>query len=340
MKRGIAIVVVLGALAAVALFRVRQAAGGAAASGSGESARRTERGAEHDRTAASREETALREEMRALDGQIADAKKEHLAAVRADRARRNPWLAAGRKLFLLRGKLRNPAPDDPEMEALRSEVMAAWVRGMKEHDLTDDDFELSPWCLPSELLAVLAASDNAPDAAQQEALDAIMEEAEADWSIVRASRSSLTCLELRRDQYIAMDRTWRRIGGTLNPEQKALLGQFDWIQRSHDRGPVSQTSGTRLVIAENLVRSWARELGIGNDRTESIRPLVAEYMRSFDALELDAPDDPARLTVARMNLMIETQKRIRETLPLDDGQLKKLSGWSTFWGYEIVEEPR
>lgn len=355
MGRGIAIGFLLGAVLAAALFYgVRSARGGTgeapgakpgsgaseAAMGSGSDAAKLQA----DRDAVTAERASLTKDLEALDGKLAAARLAKAGRDSEARKSRNPWSKLGRKLYELRATLDDMGESgDPESQKLMAEILAIFMELGEKHKVPMNDLEGSPWVMPMLMLAILEGSDLPPDGEQTAKLDAVIATAESAWSEYEARRKEMTALEARRAQAGMLGSALNGLRAEMTPEQASIFETIKIFNREQAGGYTSYQSGSRQEIAGNFTQQWAAQIGLDPSQSAVLTPVVTEYMAAYDALQAEwkAKESSGQTvngftkSMAQMDLMIAAQKKIEESVTLDDRQKKKLKGWSQVYGYEV-----
>ncbi|MBI2920409.1 MAG: hypothetical protein HYY18_04930 [Planctomycetes bacterium] len=343
MTKGIAMGVVIGALLAAGLFRFVESR-----RGGGDGGEKKPPGASAGAASISPEAEALRKEIAALGEEgtklLADLKAadERVAAAKggagkpvAKKSSRNPWADIGPKMYKLRAKLdNNEGGMDPEVQELFVELIDIMKKLSEEYGMGMEEFQISPWGLPMILLAMLDGSEAKPDAEQAGRYEKLMDDAEADWKALMARKEELTELERQRELFRMTSAEMDAIRSSLTPEQRAIMEQVKFLNREN-RFPARYYSGTRESVAGTILLDWKEGLKLDDASETALRPVVDDYLRSYQAMEDDFKRREAagqkvsstERAMAQADLMIAAQKRVTETVRLSEEQMKALREW-------------
>jgi hypothetical protein len=356
MGRGIGIGFVLGAVLAACLFYGVRAARGGTAHDAG--ARKQggvtqdaadSAGAEEGRLKTELESlkvdrASLAKEVQELDGKLAAARVAKAGRDSEARKAKNPWAKLGKKLYQMRDQLDEMGEgSDPEGQKLMAEVLQIFMELGEKHKIPMNELEGSPWVMPMLMLAILEGSDLPPDAAQTEKMDGVIAAAEAAWAEYEAGRKEMSALESRRAQAGMLGGALGGLRGSMTPDQLAIFDKIKIFNRESPRGYTSQTNGSRTEIAENFTRQWAAQIGLDPSQSAVLTPFVTEYIAAVEALQSEwrakeaagQKVDGYTKSMAQLDLMIAAQKKIGDSVTLDDKQKKKLNAWSEVYGFEI-----
>jgi hypothetical protein len=355
MLKGLPIGLVLGALLAFVLFRAVEArrdngtgpsakssaAPGAAAAGQETDPHRAEV------SALDAEKLKLEEELKALDGKIAAAKKakSDLAAVAA-KTFKNPWSPMAKKLFLLKDKLDDIEKEDNEdYRDLMLQFMEIAKELMEESGFNLNEFEMSPFGSPMLMLAVLEGADPPIDPAAMLGAQNAVAKAEETWKDLAARKAELSDLEFRRGGAALVWDAMAGIRGQLTPEQ------LDWFKKGHmwsdesTRVNAWPVQGKRDQVETQLLNELSNTLSLKNGAEAPLRPLVSDFLRQYSAMEADWKAKEAagqalsdnQKALARADLAIQVEKQIKQTVNLSEEQLKSLREMGHAWEVTITD---
>ena len=354
---GIPLGVVLGAALVFGLFRVVEARRDRSADG----APAAPPAAASDKPAASPETDKLRAEIASLDEEgrklaedlkkLEDALAAKKGSVSAAGKKLAPWKDLwgdiGGKLYRMRDKIKsNESEGEPEMQ----ELMLAFFEGMgklsKELNVSIDELVRSPYGLPMLMLAVLDDADPPLDEAQRAKLTELIDGATAGWKD-SLEKKDTSRLEMRRDHLVIEKSTFDGIKGALTPPQQAIYDQMGFLTEESGRSREWRFSGNRETLTQQLGSAWKSTLQLDDSQEAPLKPVVDEYIRVSDLLQAefrrreDAGEKISRSekAIAEANLMLETQKKIAETLRLSDEQKKALAEWDMLYPVSIETAP-
>ena len=202
-----------------------------------------------------------------------------------------------------------------------------------------------PCGLESLMLELLAQSVPPLDAATEAQLRELLASQEKAWAEFLGSREDLTRLE-QLQKFIDLAGTSRtEFMKALTPEQQALLKGFPVFDQDM-QGSQSWVDGPRAKVTASITEQWSTSLGLDEGQTAALKPLVDEYItlqRDLNESIWDrrrAGEELSRQAdySLRLGLMIETQKKIGDTLRLTEDQQKALREWQFTWGANVTDE--
>ncbi len=254
------------------------------------------------------------------------------------------WKELGAKLYKLRDQLKNHDETSPEMTELWTDFMALLTEAAKQDGVTFEEAMMGPNGMLAMLQGVLAGSDLPPDAAQQAKIDAASAAAAKDWKDYLATRDAKSAMERNRDLLSLSGSGLASIKGVLTPAQMDMLEKLEMFDDNPSMRSRTNFSGDRATVTTQLADAWKSELKLDETQRISIGPIVDEYMRGYDEITADAERRKAAgekvngWTTAQKeaDLMVATQKRMKETLRLTEAQEKAMKDWSGSYGYEVT----
>jgi len=255
------------------------------------------------------------------------------------------WKELGARVYKLRDQLKNRDQMSPEMTALWSDFIAVIGQSAQKDGVTIDEAMMGPGGMLGLLVGILEGSDLPPDGGQQAKLDLTMEAMEKGWKDYLAGRGELTAMERDRALLALTGGGMNDMRAAMTAAQIDMLDKMEMFKGVPGRGLSSQFNGDRTTVASQLADRWKSDLGLDDSQTVSIRPIVDEYMRGFDALEMEAerlksagaPMDDWTKALQRQDLMLAVQKRMKDTLRLTDAQAAAMKEWSGTFGYSVTE---
>lgn len=253
------------------------------------------------------------------------------------------WKDLGAKLYKLRDQIKNKEEPSPEMMELWTDFMALLTEAAKQDGVTFEEAMLGPNGMLAMLQGVLAGSDLPPDAAQQAKLDAASAAAGKEWKDYLAARDAKSAMERNRDLLALSGNGLASIKGVLTPAQMEMLEKLEMFDDNPSMNSRTNFAGDRGTVASQLTGAWQSALQLDDTQRISIGPIVDEYMRGYDEIAADAARRKAAgekvngWTTAQKeaDLMVATQKRMKETLRLTEAQEKAMKDWSGSYGYDL-----
>ncbi|MBI2920151.1 MAG: hypothetical protein HYY18_03580 [Planctomycetes bacterium] len=343
MWKGLALGVVAGAVLAAVGWRLAVPRAGAANAGEAPAAAG---GGAAPGPAGSPELEAARTENSRLTAELASIPKP-VAPVRPSPGRPASvlaWKELGAKIYKLREEL-DANPPSPEAAQLMEEFISVLAETSRRDGVSFEEAILAPGGMLGLMCGVLEGSDMAPDAAQQAKIDALMEAQELAWKDYLAKRGDVSGMQRSRDLLAFAGRGVGELQGSLTPGQFEMLDKLDMWNDVPTAGGNHGFRGTRESVAGQIAGGWTQSLALDDTQAISIRPIVDEYMRSYDDLKLDLErrraagekvDDWAG-AVKEADLLVAAEKRIRETLHLTPAQEEALKSWSGRYAFSIEE---
>ena len=355
MLKGLPIGLVLGALLAFVLFRAVEARRDTAGAKGSNAAAVPVTAASNPEADALKVEVAkldaeklkLEEEMQALDGKIAAAKKDK-GEPKPVAAKKfvNPWSPMAKKLFLLKDKLDEIQNEDSEeYRDLMLQFMEIAKEMMEESGFNLDEFEMSPYGSPMLMLAVLEGAEPPLDPEAMLRAQAEVAKAEEAWKALSGKKQELSDLEWRRNGAALVWDAMAGIRGQLTPEQT------DWFKTGRmwsDQAARVNTwtlAGKRDQVESQLLSELSSTLKLHEGGEAPLRPLVSDFLREYEAMEADwkrkaaagQPLSDVQKTIARADLAIGVEKRIKESVNLTEEQQKALKSMGHAWEVTITE---
>ena len=131
----------------------------------------------------------------------------------------------------------------------------------------------------------------------------------------------------------------------LSEEQRALTGTVGALGGEMGDTVTSRDYGTRDEVTGRLADSWARALRLEEGQAGALRPVAYDYVRAYQqqedafAARRQAGEKISDVEVmrARMQAMIEAQKKVPARVPLSAIQGEALKNWTTLYHIEIRE---
>ncbi|MEK7468391.1 MAG: hypothetical protein AAB074_13360 [Planctomycetota bacterium] len=355
MLKGLPIGLVIGALLAFVLFRAVEARRDDASASASKSASATAAGPANAEAEALKGELAkldaerasLEEELKGLDGRIAAAKKDKGSPKPVDAKKfTNPWSPMAKKLFLLKDKLDEIQNENSEeYRDLMLQFMEIAKELMEESGFNLNEFEMSPYGSPMLMLAVLEGAEPPLDPEALLRAQAEVAKAEETWKALSARKDELSTLEWRRNGAALVWDAMAGIRGQLTPEQ------VDWFKTGRmwsdgaarvDTWPLT---GKRDQVEGQLLEELKRTLNIQEGGDAPLRPLVSDFLRQYDSMEADwdakaaagQPLSDVQKALARADLAIGVEKRIKESVNLTEDQQKALKSLGHAWEITITD---
>jgi len=294
-----------------------------------------------------------RAENAALAGRVSELEAKKSAPAPAETAvavaaeRKNPWKELGASLYKLRDKMKDGG-DSPEAQQVMMELLGLIGKIAKENGVTIEEAMLSPDGFPMLMLSILDAAGVTPDAVQAQKIEEILAGGREAWKEYLGHRGDLSRLEQRRDLMLLDAKTAEAIRQSFSSGQEGTLKEIGLFDANINFGNNHHIGGSRESIVEGLKSGWASDLKLDDAQKSMLAPVVDDYMRGYDAMQ----EDWARRAQAgqkvtsrqrsaeEVDLMIRTQKRIGDTVRLDDKQAEALKNWATSYGYTYSEPGR
>lgn len=352
MLKGIPIGLLAGSLLAFALFRAVEARRGpSAAAGVAEGpvagTAAPAVGATDEEQALETEKAALEAELRSLDGRIAASSGARKPApAPAAKSFRNPWSPLAARLFRLKDRLDElHEEDNEEFRDLVLEFMEIAKVLAEEEGFRMEEFEMSPYGIPSLMLAVLEGADPPMDPAALKKAQEAVKKANGAWAELRAGREGLSELEWDRRRAGLVWDAMQEVRGGLTEEQLGWFAKGRMWSDEAVRVPSWGISGTRDEVETQILQELAGTLKMPEGGEAPLRPLVGDLVRQYEALEAawkakeaaGTPVSPAEKTLARADLAIAIEQRIGETVSLTDEQKKALKSLGHSWEITLRE---
>lgn len=352
MLKGLPIGIVLGAFLVFGLFRAveaRRDTSTAAAAKPESNAKEVfaeAAAAEAEVARLEAERTKLEGEVQALDAKIAAAKKGKGTSKPAVASTfRNPWSPMAKKLFLLKDKLDEIQNEDSEeYRDLMLQFMEIAKELMEEDGFELNEFEHSPYGTPMLMLAVLEGAEPPVDPETLlKAQDAVAK-AQAAWKALKERKEDLSELERERGAVAIVWGAVQGIRGELTPEQ------LDWFKTGRmwsDTARISTwpVAGKREDVETQLLGELAGTLKMTGAEAP-LRPVVNKFLRDYESMEAawklkegsGQPLSAAEKALARADLAIQLEKRIKESVNLTDEQQKALKSLGHAWEITLSGE--
>ncbi|MCE9582434.1 MAG: hypothetical protein K8T20_08075 [Planctomycetes bacterium] len=246
----------------------------------------------------------------------------------------------------LRDKLKGKKWDawPPEAKELQDELLARMNELAKSMGLSLEEAMRSPEAL-GLLVDLLAQSVPPLDAAQEAKLRELLAAESDDWKAFMSSRDQMTALEARRKLLDLVGASRESFFSALTPEQREMLGSYG-IFDSQIQGSQTWFDGPRAKVTQEILAQWSSTLSLSETQSKTVAPIVDEYInksrdlnesiwtRRKNGEELSREKDYAM----RVDLMIETQKKISDTLSLTPDQQKAMKGWGFTYGANVTDE--
>lgn len=354
MLKGIPIGLLAGAVLVFGLFRAVEArrggspAGGAVAEtrAAGAAARAGEAVSPGEKELQA-EKAALEAELRSLEAGISAARGGgRPAAAAAGKSYRNPWSPLSARLFRLKDRLDDlQEEDNEEFRDLVLEFMEIAKELAEEEGFRMEEFEMSPYGIPSLMLAVLEGADPPLDGEALAKAQEAVAKADGAWAELKAGREGMSELEWDRRRAGLVWSAMQEIRGGLTEEQRAWFSKGRMWSDEAVRVPSWGITGTRAEVESQLLRELAGTLQMPEGAEAPLRPLVGDFVRQYEALEAEwkareaagGPVSPAEKALARADLGIAIEKRIGETVTLTDEQRKSLKSLGHSWEITLRE---
>jgi len=355
MLKGLPIGIILGALLAFVLFRAVEArrdngspSGARPASMSATIPSSVETDLLKGEVAAlDAEKLKLEAELKALDEKIAALKKGKAGpAPVVAKTFKNPWSPMAKKLFLLKDKLDEIQNEDSEeYRDLMLQFMEIAKELMEESGFNLNEFEMSPYGSPMLMLAVLEGAEPPLDPEALLRAQAEVAKAEERWKELNGKKGELSELEWRRNGAALVWDAMGGIRGQLTPEQT------DWFKTGRmwsdqaARVDAWQVAGTRDVVETQLIAELSNTLNLRDGADAPLRPLVSDFLRQYDSMEAEwkakadsgHPLTDVQKALARADLAIGVEKRIKESVNLTEDQQKALKSMGHAWELTITD---
>ncbi|MBI2922959.1 MAG: hypothetical protein HYY18_18040 [Planctomycetes bacterium] len=260
---------------------------------------------------------------------------------------RRAWKDLAAEFNRLKDKLRGKTWDQwpPEAEQLKKDLFALFNDLARERGMSIEEILAMPGGMESLMLELLAQSVPPLDAATEAQLRDVLAAQEKAWAQFLESREDLTRLE-QMQKFIELAGASRaEFVKALTPEQQALLKGFPVFDQDM-QGSQSWVDGPRAKVTASITDQWSTSLGLDEGQTAALKPIVEEYItlqRDLNDSIWDrrrAGEDLSRQAdyVMRLQLMIDTQKKINDTLRLTEDQQKALRDWQFTWGANVTDE--
>lgn len=297
------------------------------------------------KAAGSPELEAARAENSRLAAELASVPKPTAPAPRPVRpASVLAWKELGAKIYKLRDEL-DANPPSPEAAQLMEEFIAVLAETSRRDGVSFEEAILAPGGMLGLMCGVLEGSDIAPDAGQQEIIDRLMAAQEEAWKDYLAKRGEVSGMQRNRDLLAFAGRGVGELQGALTPAQFEMLDKLDMWNDVPTAGGNHGYTGTREAVAGQISDGWTKSLALDDTQAASIRPIVEEYMRSYDDLKRDLERrraagekvDDWSGAVKEADLLVAAEKRLRETLHLTPAQEEALKSWSGRYAFSLEE---
>jgi hypothetical protein len=235
------------------------------------------------------ERLKLEEELKALDGKIAAAKKAQGGpAPVAAKTFKNPWSPMAKKLFLLKDKLDDMDKENSEdYRDLMLQFMEIAKELMEESGFNLNEFEMSPYGSPMLMLAVLEGAEPPLDPEAMLRAQAEVAKSEEAWKALNAKKDDLTALEWRRDGAGLVWDAMAGIRAQLTPDQ------LDWFKTGRmwsdqaARVDSWNVAGKRDQVESQILGELSNTLNLKDGAEAPLRPLVSEFLRQYGTMEAD-----------------------------------------------------
>lgn len=290
---------------------------------------------------------ALKAENERLRAELASIEK--VAAAKTATPKTAPkskltWKELGAKLYKLRDQIKSTEETSPEMAELWTDFMALLTEAAKQDGVTFEEAMMGPNGMLAMLMGVLEGSDLPPDAAQQAKIDAVEAAAAKEWKDYLAARDGKSAMERNLGLLSLSGNGLAAIKGVLTAEQIGMLEKLEMFDDNPSMQRRTGFSGDRAGVATQMTDAWGAALQLDETQRISIGPIVDEYMRGYEELTADSARRTAAgekvngwtTAVKQAELMVSAQKRMKETLRLNEAQEKAMKEWSGSYGYELT----
>lgn len=351
MLKGLAIGFVLGAAVAAGLFKAlesrREAAPPAVLSGVVPDGAPAAPSADPGE-AALREARATIDSLRAENRQLRDQILALATDPKSGRKRLPDDLwreVAGKLAPMLKGIGKRELEDDPAVQEALIEMFAICSKIAKEYGVTLEEAMMCPDGLPLLMLSALDSSATPPTEAQRAQMTAAVQEAREKWDRMLADRGGMGRLEQRFQAFDLCTDTYSAMTAPLSEEQRALTGTVGALGGDMGDTVTSRDYGTREEVTNRLADSWARALRLEEGQAGALKPVAEDYVQSYQQQEAafkarrEAGEKVSDVEVmrARMQAMIEAQKKVPARVPLSPIQGEALKNWTTLYHIEVTE---
>lgn len=231
-----------------------------------------------------------------------------------------------------------------EAKDLQGELMELMNQLAAEMGVTPDEAMRSPRGMSLLLLELLARMQPPLDAAQEARLRELLATQDTAWQAWLDRRGDQSALEQRRDLLALVGPGRDAFLAELTPEQRGAIAGYGLLEMQI-QGSQSWLDGPRAQVTGTLTAQWSSALGLNENQTRDMAPLVTEYIDRSRALNDEiwnrryAGEDLSREAdyAMRVQLMIETQKKISDTLRLTDDQAKAMKEWGFTYGVNLTD---
>lgn len=280
-------------------------------------------------------EASLEKALERLDGPAGGGppKRRSLKDVAADLARWNDRL---------RGKTWDTWPK--EAKALQAELQELMSALAAELGISPEEAMRSPKGLSALLIELLGQSVPPLTAAQEQQLRDLLAGQLPAWEEWMKSRGEMTALEARRRFLDLAGADRKAFLASLSEEQRAIISGYGLLDQQI-QGSQTWFDGTKAAVTKAVAADWTATLSLTEQQQAAVAPIVEEYVlksrelndsiwnRRYAGEELSREEDYA----LRLDLMIETQKKIAESARLTDEQMQAMKEWQFTYGVNITD---
>lgn len=269
------------------------------------------------------------------------------AGGQAGKPTRRSWKDIAADFGRLGAKLRGLPMDSwpPEADALKKDMQEALAALAAELGMSVDQVLASPRGLESLMLEMLAQTVPPLSAAEEAKLRELLANQQEAWDKFTASAADLSRLEQTRGFVDLAIASREEFFSALTPGQAEFLKAFPALNQDL-QGSQTWLDGSRAKVTATMTDQWSASLGLNETQKAALGPLVTEYIDKERALNEEiwgkrrAGEELSRQAdySMRLGLMIETQKKIAETLSLTPDQQKALRDWQFTWGVNVTDE--
>ncbi len=269
------------------------------------------------------------------------------AGERPGKPTRRSWKDIAADFGRLGGKLRGLPMDSwpPEADALKKDMQEALAALAAELRMSVDQVLASPRGLEALMLEMLAQTVPPLSAAEEARLRELLATQQEAWDKFAASAADLSRLEQTRGFVDLAITSREEFFSALTPGQAEFLKAFPALNQDL-QGSQTWLDGSRAKVTATMTDQWSASLGLNEIQKAALGPLVTEYIDKERALNEEiwgkrrAGEELSRQAdySMRLGLMIETQKKISDTLSLTPDQQKALRDWQFTWGVNVTDE--